>query len=161
MALTKEEIKIDYPLPVYNYRVTLLNNGESLALSFAEVAGLSLEYEPVTYQHGFSFVMGSKIIPGQRQPVKLSMRRGMVKRGDYLQRWLDQSYRDPFSLTTKRDILIDLCDEAGRPVIRWKVQGALPTRLEAPTFDANSNEVAIERMEFIAHGLQVDYNPAG
>jgi hypothetical protein len=31
--------------------------------------------------------------------------------------------------------------------------------MDAPTFDANSNDVAIESMEFVAHGLQVDYEP--
>ena len=61
--------------------------------------------------------------------------------------------------SAKRDILIDLCDEKGDAVISWKVQDALPTKLDVPTFDANSNDVAIETMEFIAHGLRVDYNP--
>jgi hypothetical protein len=39
------------------------------------------------------------------------------------------------------------------------VLGAFPTRIDAPTFDANSNEVAIETVEVIAQGMNVDYNP--
>ena len=159
MADDRNHIRSTYPLPAYNYRVTILKDGESLVLSFAEVSGLSLQYEPVTYKHGLSFVMGNKIIPGMRQPTNLSMKRGVVKSHDFLQSWIYNTYSDPYFASAKRDILIDLCDETGKPVIRWKVQGALPIKLDAPTFDANTNEVAIETMEFIAHGLQVDYNP--
>jgi phage tail-like protein len=154
MPVTKDDIKAHYPLPIYNYRVTL----GSLSLGVSEISGLSIEYEPVTYKHGLSFVMGAKIIPGMRQPVKLTMKRGIVKRGETFYRWLRDTYADPFT-NNKQDILIDLCDEAGVPIVRWKVQGAMPIKIDAPTFDANSNEVAIETIEVIAQDLQVEYSP--
>lgn len=159
MALGKDMIASTYPLPVYNYRVSI----ESLTLGFSEVSGLQVEYEPVTYKHGLSFAMGSKIIPGMRQPIKVIMKRGMLKKegsdatqDSFLSDWMNDTYADPFR-NHKKDILIDLCDEKGRPVIQWKVQGALPIKIEAPTFSANSNDVAIETMEVIAHGLEVSY----
>jgi phage tail-like protein len=159
MAQDKDSIKSAYPLPVYNYRVTILQDGASLVIGFAEVSGLSIEYEPVIYKHGLSFLLGHKIIPGMRQPTRITMKRGIVQSGDYLQKWLDNSYKEPFFTDAKRDILVDLCDETAVPIVRWQVQGALPIKVDAPTFDANSNEVAIETMEFTAHGLTVDYNP--
>ncbi len=159
MAQSKSDIAANYPLPVYNYRVTIMGEQKSPTISFAEVSGLSLEYETVTYKHGLSYALGNKIIPGMRQPITLSMKRGIIKERDYLHKWIDKSYTDPFFSDQKRNIQIDLCDEMGEAVIRWKVQQALPTKLEAPTFDANSNDIAIESMEFVAHGLQVDYNP--
>jgi hypothetical protein len=119
MALEKRDIKSTYPLPSYNYRVTILHEAEAVVISCAEVSGLSLDYEPVTYKHGLSFLMGVHIIPGMPQPIRLTLRKG---------------------------------------VVRWTVQGALPIKLEAPTFDANSNDVAIETLELVAHGLQVDYH---
>ena len=158
MAQDKNQIKSTYPLPAYNYRVTVLNDGAALALSFAEVSGLSVEYEPVTYKHGLSFVMGAKIIPGMRQPIKLTMKRGVTKGSDFLYRWINGVYTDPFFASAQRDILIDLCDEVGGVVVSWQVRGALPVKLDAPIFDANTNEVAIEAMEFIVQGVQVRYN---
>ena len=155
MAQSKEYIASTYPLPVYNYRVTI----DAITVSFVEVSGLSIEYEPVPYKHGLSFSMGEKYIPGMRQPVKLSMKKGIVKSNDYLFQWLHKTYTDPSYDNTKRDIIIDLCDEKGNTVIRWKAQQALPTKLDAPTFDVNSNDVAIESMEFIAWNLDVNYNP--
>jgi phage tail-like protein len=35
-------------------------------------------------------------------------------------------------------------------VISWKVVNAFPTKLTAPTFDAKSNDVAIETLELKA-----------
>ncbi len=160
MSITKADIKTAYPLPAYNYRVTVLNEGTPKVMGFSEVTGLGLEYEPVTYKHGFSFAMGSNIIPGMRQPIRLTLKKGLVKSGDFLQNWIAKSYSDPFSAGAKRDIVIDLCDETGLPMIRWSVKGALPVKLEAPTFAANSQEVAIASMELTAADLRVDYHPS-
>ncbi len=155
MAQDKQAIKSTYPLPSYNYRVTV----DADVLSFSEISGLSVEYESVTYKHGLSFVLVNKIIPGMRKPLQLTMKRGIVQSRDFLHSWIYSAYTDPFFTGTKRDIVIDLCDESGAVVVRWTVQGALPTKLDAPTFDANSNDVAIETMELVAHGLKVDYHP--
>ncbi len=154
MSLSKDQIKASYPLPVYNYRVTI---GDS-TLGFSEVSGLSVDYESVTYKHGFSFVMGVKIIPGMRQPIRITLKRGIVQKADSLAKWMQDVYADPFK-NAEKDIVIDLCDEAGKPVVRWKVKGAFPVKMDAPSFDANSNDVALETLELVAHDIQVDYHP--
>ena len=154
MMQDKEQIKTSYPLPAYNYRVTV---GDS-AIGFSEVSGLYIAYEAVTYKHGLSFLTGVKLIPGMRQPITVTMKKGVVKEKDVLSKWLQDVYADPFK-DMKKDILVDLCDETGKAVVRWKVLGALPTKLEAPTFNADGNEVAVETLELIAHDIQVDYHP--
>jgi len=154
MTQAKDQIKASYPLPVYNYRVTV---GDSV-IGFSEVSGLNIDYEPVTYKHGLSFVMGVKIIPGMRQPIKLTLKKGVVQDKDFLSKWLQDVYADPFK-DMKKDILIDLCDETGKAVVRWKVLRALPTKLDAPTFNSDSNEAAVEMLELVAHDIQVDYHP--
>ncbi len=154
MPLDPDQIKASYPLPVYNYRVSV----EGSTMSFSEVTGLNVEYEAVTYKHGLSFMTGTKIIPGMRQPIRLTMKKGIVQGNDFLASWIYAVYNDPFA-ATKKDILVDLCDETGKAVVRWKVRGALPVKLVAPTFDAKSNEVAIQTLELVAHDVQVDYQP--
>ena len=159
MSQDKEHIKASYPLSVYNYQVSI--GGSTLGCS--EVSGLSVEYEPVTYKHGLSFWMGAKVIPGmRREPVKLTLKKAIFiakeNEDDFLSGWLRKAYEDPFQ-NAKQDILIDLCDEAGKAVVRWSVRQALPTKLDAPTFDSNSNEVAIETLELVAHNIEVDYHP--
>ena len=49
-----------------------------------------------------------------------------------------------------------LCDEEGNAVVSWQVINAFPTKLDAPTFDANSNDVAIESMELLADDVLID-----
>jgi len=46
MALTNAQIKTDYPLPVYTYRVEIAG----AAIGFSEVSGLSISYETTTYK---------------------------------------------------------------------------------------------------------------
>ena len=45
MALTTDDIKKSYPLPVYNYKVEI----GGVAIAFTEVSGLTIEYETTTY----------------------------------------------------------------------------------------------------------------
>ena len=158
MAVDKGVIKSTYPLPSYNYRVTVLKDGESLVIGFSEVSGLQVEYEPVSYFHGLSFKHGGQIIPGKRQQIRITLKRGIVKGNDFLQSWISGVYSEPFFASAKRDILIDLCDESGAPVVRWTVTGALPIKLDASNLTADGNDVAIETLELVAHRLAVDYN---
>jgi phage tail-like protein len=160
MSLSAETIKSTYPLPVYNYRVTILDDSTATVLGFSEVSGLAVNYEPVTYKHGLSFLTGVQILPGMRQPIRVTLKQGLTRNADFLQKWLNKSYLEPWSVTVRSDILIDLCDETGLPVIRWKLKQALPTKLEAPTFTASSNEAAIISMELIAADLEADYHPS-
>lgn len=150
----KVDIKKNYPLAAYSYRVSV----ESTTLGFSEVSGLAVEHDPVIYRHGVSFALGPKIIPGMRQPIKLTLKRGVVTSGNgrFLADWFKETYSNPF-LISKKDISIALCDELGQPMVQWMVHGALPVKLDAPRFDANSSEVAIETLELIAFTLDIDY----
>lgn len=163
MAQSVDQIKSQYPLPAYNYRVTILGADGATVIGCSQVNGLDMSVETVNYQHGMSFLSGEHIMPGRRHAVQLSMLKGIMPNGAYLSDWMGLNYpaasAKPAGLNRKRDMLIDLCDETGVPVVRWKVVKAMPTKLEGPSFDANTNEVAFERMELIAHELQVDYNP--
>lgn len=169
-----QDIKNRYPLPAYNYRVSIFLGlaGQAFApvagvaamalISCAEVSGLKMEYNTVSYRHGFSFITGMHIMPAQHKEVNLSIRKGVTKQGKYLSDWMKLSYPmilpGPASLLRQRNLIIDLCDEEGLPVVRWTVLKAMPVKLEAPAFKADSNEVAFEQMDLIAHELKVQYD---
>lgn len=170
MALSNEDIKAQYPLPAYNYRVTILTGSVTGAgivsesgtvISCSEVSGLNMEIDTVTYKHGFSFITGFQVLPGQSKEVHLTIKKGVTANSHYFADWMNLVYPALVPLEgralSQRDILVDLCDEAGHPVVRWVVFRAMPVKLEAPSFDANTNEVAFERLEFIAHQLKVSH----
>lgn len=156
MAVSTDDIKNSYPLPVYNYRVEI--NGE--AVSFSEVSGLNLSFETHTFKesHTASGLPGPKILymPAQINPVNISLKKGVVRGGvsiNVLYEWINQTQINQIE---KKDIFIRLLDERGDPVITWRVINAFPTKLDAPTFDANSNDVAIESMELMADRIFIE-----
>jgi phage tail-like protein len=157
MALSVADIKAAYPLPTYNYKVTVMDSTTPVQIGCSEVSGLTVEYTPVTYRHGMSFLLGTNIIPGIREPLRVTLKKGLTARGDFLQKWLDLTYRDPLGHDTKKDVSVDLCNESGQPLIRWTLNRALPVKLEVSSFAATGNEVAIGTMELVAHDIKVDY----
>lgn len=151
MATDPGTIKRTYPLPAYNYRVRI---GET-ALGFSEVTGLSLQYEPITYKHGLSWKEGAEYMPGMKQPLRITLKRGMVEQKADLLEWIGSVRQNK---AEKRDVVIDLCDEAGVPVITWQVRKAIPLKLDAPSLNAASGDVAIESLEIMAGDLLISYH---
>jgi phage tail-like protein len=155
MALTKEEIKSTYPLPVYNYKVEI----GSAAVAFSSVSGLSVDYETTTYKESptESGSVGPRVMymPAQQPAVNVSLKKGLVRGVSVkaLYNWISGTQ---LNQTEKKDIYVRLCDESGAPVVSWKVTNAFPTKLEAPSFEADSNDVAVESMDLMADAVFVE-----
>jgi len=154
MALTPDEIKSTYPLPVYNYKV---NIGDA-TIAFSEVSGLNIEQQTITYKE--SPTSDSAVgpvtmhMPGQGTPVNVTLRKGIVGLNT-VQLFFNWINSIQLNQVEKRDITVSLCDETGAPVVVWTVQNAFPTNLEAPSFGADSNEVAVDSLTLMADGLIV------
>ena len=154
MAVTKEEIRNSYPLPVYNYRVEI----DGVTLGFSQVSGMAIEFETTTFlesqtaegQAGPRFLY----MPAMQKPVTLTMTKGVVGTNS-LSVFFDWINGTMINQVVKKDIYVRLCNEVGEPVISWHVINAFPTKLSAPTFDANSNEAAIETIELMADTVQI------
>lgn len=144
MAQSVSDIKTRYPVPLYNFRVTV---GSDI-VSFTEISGIQVEYEYVTYRHGLSFLEGEEIQSFTRTKFfSMTCKRGTVPGADptFLFDWLEK--RD------LRSITIDLCDESGAATMFWKIKQAVPTSLKAPSFSAQTNEVSIDSLELQAKGV--------
>lgn len=152
MSVTKEEINASYPLPVYNYRVEI----GSEAVAFSEVSGLNIAYETYTYKESptGSGVAGPRVfnMPSQATATTVTLKKGIVPAVSvaFLYNWIKDVQ---INQVEKKDIHVSLCNEAGEPLITWNINNAFPTKLEAPTFDANSNDAAIESMELTADSI--------
>jgi phage tail-like protein len=154
MAVSPDTIRTDYPLPVYNYRVEI--GGASIA--FSEVSGLNIGYEITTYKESpVSATPGPRTMhmPAQVTPPTITLKKGLVREKSLqsLYAWIQTVATNQID---KRDIFVRLCDEQGAPVISWKILNAFPTKLTAPTFDAKSNDVAIETMELKADAITME-----
>jgi phage tail-like protein len=155
MAVTKDQIKQEYPLPVYNYKVEI--DGETI--SFTEVSGLTIQYDVTIYKESptSNSAVGPRVLhmPAQGTPTNLSMKKGVMRGVSVptLYNWISTI---AINQVVKKDIIVRLCDETGSAVISWKVINAFPTKLDAPTFDANSNDVAVESMDLRADGITIE-----
>jgi phage tail-like protein len=155
MALTAQEIKKSYPLPVYNYKVEI----SGVAIAFTEVSGLTIEFDTTTYHESLtvSGISGSRVLlmPAQKKPVTVTLKKGVVLTTSVatLYKWISQI---TINQVEKKDIYVRLCDETGSAVISWKVINAFPTKLDAPTFDAKSNDAAIESLTLMADGVVIE-----
>lgn len=151
MATTPQDIKDSYPIPVFYYRVTI--DGDD-ANAFSEVSGLSIEYDTITYRDGMSHKNGVKYMPGLNKEVNLTLKKGIVRQDSYLLKWIGSVN---LNTVQKRDVRIDLLDESSKAVVSWTAIDAFPKKLDAPSFNATSNEVAIESLDLMASSLKVDY----
>ena len=151
MATTIDEIKSTYPVPVYYYQVHVGTIGD---MNFSEVSGLAIEYDTISYKDGMSFKMGEKHMPGQMKAVNVTLKKGIVRADSKLFNWVSTV---ALNTVQKEDIAISLIDESDQPVVKWTVYNAFPKKLDAPGFNAGSNEVAIESMELMADRLDVEY----
>ncbi len=155
MAVTTDDIKKTYPLPVYNYKVEI----GGTAIAFSEVSGLSIGYETTTYKESNTDQKspGPRVLhmPSQATATNITLKKGLIRLQSVatFYKWI-ASIR--INQAEKKDIFVRLCDEKGDAVISWKVVNAFPTKLDAPGFDANSNDAAIESMELRADAIFVE-----
>lgn len=151
MPVSKEDIKNTYPLPVYNYRVEI--NSETIA--FSEVSGLNQNLETHTYKESpTSDQAGPRVfhMPAQKRQPTLTLKKGIVRGVSVpvLYNWISSIQ---LNQVEKKDITIRLCDETGAAVISYRLINAFPTQLDAPTFDASSNDVAVESMQLTGDNM--------
>lgn len=144
MAHSRAQQRSSYPLVAYNFRV----NVDGAAMRFAKVTGLQREYKTLTYRHGLSFVEGEQITKYFVDTyVPVTLVQGTVVGAKSLHEWLERS--KPVALE------VALCDAEGTPVLAWRIAKALAVKLSAPSFDASTNEVAIDTLELRAAGITV------
>ena len=154
MALSAEEIKRLYPLPAYNYKVSF----DGTNISFSQVSGLAMTFETSTYKESpIEDIRGpvTMRMPGQHADVTLTLQKGIV-RGQSVSSLFTWINSIKTNIVQKKDVRIELLDEEGVAVIRWTVRNAFPTSLEAPTFDASTNDVAIESLQLMADSILIE-----
>lgn len=155
MAVTAQDIKNTYPLPVYNYKVEIAG----VAVAFTEVSGLTIEHDTTTYHESLTVggISGTRILhmPGQKKAATVTLKKGLVVANSVatLYKWISQI---TINQVEKKDVYVRLCDETGTAVISWKIINAFPTKLDAPTFDAKSNDAAIESLTLMADGVAIE-----
>lgn len=146
MAHSIAQQAASHPLLAYNFRVEIA--GQSLA--FTEVSGLARERRTLSYRHGLSGREGEELVVFRHDVfAPLVFKRGVVTSG------LAGLY-DWQLAGDMRALQVALCGPDGAPLLRWTVQRACLTKIEAPVLQAGGNEAAIETLTLMACGIAVD-----
>ncbi|MCT8343433.1 phage tail protein [Photorhabdus kleinii] len=146
MAITQEQIAVDYPIPTYRFVVSI---GDE-QIPFNSVSGLDISHDVIEYKDGIGNYYK---MPGQRQSINITLRKGIFSGDTKLFDWINSIQ---LNQVEKKDISISLTNETGTEILMtWNVANAFPTSLTSPSFDATSNEIAIQEVTLTADRVTI------
>jgi phage tail-like protein len=93
-------------------------------------------------------------MPGIPQFSNITLKRGMFRSDNEFFQWLNTVQLNQIE---RRDLTISLLNEEHEPVVVWKVKAAWPSKVDGPSLNSTSNEVAVESIELNHEGLVVEY----
>jgi phage tail-like protein len=137
------------PYRSFNFRVQI----EGIATaSFSECSGLESSVDVVEYREGSDPVPSVRKLPGLRRYANLTLKRGITQDRE-LYNWHRKILDGEID---RRNGSIFLLDDKRTEVLRWNFHNGWICRYEGPTFNAKSNEVAIETIEICHEGLELE-----
>jgi phage tail-like protein len=118
---------------------------------FSEVSGLAAEIEPIDYREG-SDPMTVRKLPGVRKFTNVTLKRGLTANRDLWQ-WFKTGLEGALQ---RRTVRIALLDDDRTPVARWTLRAAWISKWEGPQLMATGSDVAIEAIELVHEGFDLE-----
>ncbi len=137
------------PYRGFNFRIEI--DGLEAA-SFSECSGLSSDGDSVDYREGTDIPLTVRKLIGLRKYSNITLKRGYT-RNRALWDWYGNIVN---GVADRRNGSVILMDEERNDVMRWNFENAWPNKIEAPSFNASGNEVAIETVELVHEGLTLE-----
>jgi phage tail-like protein len=119
---------------------------------FSEVEGLGGEIDVVAYREGSDKTNSFRLLPGLVRYPRVVLRRGFAGDASLFGWW--RAVRD--GTLDRRSVSIMLLDETRQPVARWNLRRAWPAKWEAPSLNAKASDVAIETLELVHEGIDLE-----
>ncbi|WP_017718397.1 phage tail protein [Kamptonema formosum] len=136
------------PYSTYNFYVEW--NG-IIHAGFRECSGLNSTQTAGEYREGTDPLTVRKL-PGLITYNNITLKRGTTN-NDELWQWRSKIMKGDVE---RREVSIVLLDDTGKEKIRWNLTNCWPVTWSGPDFNATSNDVAVETLEFAHEGLTVD-----
>ena len=137
------------PYRTFNFQLQI--DGVPLG-AFSEVSGLTAEGDAVDYREGTDLQPNVRKLTGLRKYSNITLKRGYTQ-DQSLWRWYGNIVNGQ---PDRRNVTIVLMNEARQPVLRWHAENAWVNKIEAPSFKAAGNEIAMESVELVHEGLTID-----
>jgi phage tail-like protein len=133
------------PYQAYRFKVELdgITRG-----GFKEAAGLDVTNDVVEYREGTDPSTARKL-SGMTKYANITLKGGMTDDTSLIE-WKKKTIEGK---TERKNGSIVLCDDAGDEKLRWNFSEGWIVAWKGPTFNASSNDVAIESIEIAHEGL--------
>ena len=141
------------PYLSHNFQLIVegITDGKSVSGAFMEITGLTITRDPVEYRNGIEATTPRKI-PGQAKYETLECKRGFTGDTEFW-KWIKDAINGEI---VRAEGAIILKDAKQSEVARWKFSRAWPCKYTGPTFNASTNEVAIESFSLCVEELLLD-----
>ena len=135
------------PYGGYNFLVEI--DGITRA-GFQECSGLDSSQEAGEYREGSDGPTTRKLPAGMVSYSNLSLKWGITVEKE-LWEWRKKVMEGGVE---RKNLSIVLLDDKREEKLRWNVLGCWPTKWEGPSFNAQSNDVAVQTLELAHEGVE-------
>jgi phage tail-like protein len=154
-------LRID-PLGAYNFYLTLLDSQGGLGTlitaavnyfvaGFSECSGIEASFEVMQVKEGG---LNTHVwqLPVRASHSNVTLKHGAIYAYDDLWDW---HYSWVQGQGKRKDGLIVLNDNSGKPAKMWKFKRGIPVKWTGPSLNASQNTVAVESLEIAHEGLEM------
>lgn len=142
----------------FRFRVALYDGEGGRLLcrgAFSEVSGLEATMAPKTLREG-GRNWGEVQLAGPTSFAPVILKRGITEVAD-LWTWFDVSTRQSnHALRLSGTIDVYHPQDPDKPLLRWRITNALPTRFKGPDLSSTASQVAIEELQLVHEGLELE-----
>jgi phage tail-like protein len=132
----------------------------------SKVSALKRTTETIEHREGGD-PSSSRISPGRTSYEAITLERGVTHDTEF-EAWANKVWNFGAGLGAevsladfRKDILLELCNEAGQVVLAWKIYRCWVSEFQAlPELDANANAVAIQSLKLENEGWERDLSVA-
>jgi phage tail-like protein len=138
------------PYRGFNFRIEIENTSGAVA-GFREASGLAFTTDPVEYREGNEQALHVRKLFGLRKYANIVLKRGITTNHE-LWTW----YRNIVNgVADRRAGAVILRDEEHKDVLRWNFSAGWICKWEGPSFNATTNEVALESIEISVESVEL------
>jgi phage tail-like protein len=133
----------------FNFLVEL---GGGIVGGFSEADLPAGRIEAIAYREGSDRTSAARLLPGRVEYGPLVLRRGFAGDPALFEWWREVRDGGP----DPRNVSVVLLDEQRQEVGRWNLRNAWPSKWSGPAMNAKGSDVAIETLELVHEGIELD-----
>lgn len=141
--------KRDDPYQQFNFLVEI--DGITRA-GFTECSGLTTDTDVIDYREGNDATMNVRKLSGLRKYTNITLKRGYTQDTGFWE-WRKKIINGEMD---RRSASVILMDEERNEVLRWNIREAWISKWDSGPFNAKTSDVAIETIELVHEGLELD-----